>query len=48
VYHFKLVDEQRTELASWTLDLKNSPGFMKKGVHGKIDATFILKDDDFV
>merc|ERR1711912_15309 len=32
----------------WTINLKDGNGFVKEGKHGKIDATFIMLDDDFV
>lgn len=32
----------------WTVDLKNAPGFVKEGEHGKADVTITIADSDYV
>lgn len=44
VFHFKITDKNQ----SWTVDLKNAPGFVKQAAPEKQDVTMILNEADFV
>jgi len=44
LYHFRLTQPDSV----WTLDLKNAPGTVLEGGHGKADCTLELSDADFL
>lgn len=46
VYQFDISPAKGKPATTWTLDLKNGNGSIKKGKHGKADATFAMTDDD--
>lgn len=46
VYHFDISPAKGKPATTWTLDLKNGNGSVKKGKEGKADATFAMTDDD--
>lgn len=48
VYHFKVSAKKGGPVTTWTVDLKNGNGAIKKGGEGKADATFTLLDDDMI
>jgi putative sterol carrier protein len=46
VYQFDVKAKKDDTPVSWTIDLKNGDGFVKKGTPEKPDATFTMLDDD--
>lgn len=46
VYLFEISPAKGKPATTWTLDLKNGKGSLKKGKEGKPDATFTMTDDD--
>ena len=45
---FEIREKKGAAPKIWTINLKDGNGFVKEGKHGKIDATFIMIDQDFV
>ena len=48
VYHFNVTEKKGGPATTWTVDLKNGTGSIKKGAEGKADATFTMVDADLI
>lgn len=46
VYHIEVAPAKGKPPTTWTIDLKNGSGSIKKAKEGKADATFAMVDDD--
>ena len=46
VYHIDVATAKGKAPTTWTIDLKNGSGSIKKAKEGKADATFTMIDDD--
>ena len=48
VFLFEVTAGKGGPSKKWTVDVKNSPGSVHEGEHGKWDAHFILTDEDLI
>lgn len=48
VYRFDIKEGPGGAAKTWTVDIKNGDGFVREGVHGKIDCTIVISDEDYI